>query len=39
LLFALHWFFLLLAMIYAVQSVWELFKVAMVKRDNESRVE
>jgi hypothetical protein len=31
-LFALHWLFLLLAMIYATQSVWELFKVAMVER-------
>jgi hypothetical protein len=29
LLFSLHWVFLLLAMIYAVQAVWDLFKVAM----------
>jgi len=35
-LFALHWFFLLLAMIYAMQSVWELFKVAMIGRDEEN---
>ena len=36
-LFSLHWFFLLLAMIYATQSVWELFKVAMVGRDEERK--
>lgn len=29
LLFAFHWLFLLLAMIYATHSVWDLFKVAM----------
>lgn len=37
-LFALHWFFLLLAMIYATRAVWDLFKVAMVGRDEERKV-
>lgn len=38
LLFSIHWLFLLLAMIYATQSVWELFKVAMAARDDVSKV-
>lgn len=33
-LFSLHWLFLLLAMIYATQSVWDLFRVAMSRDGN-----
>ena len=39
LLFALHWFFLLLAMIYAMQSVWDLFSVAMIGQDEDSKAD
>ena len=36
-LFALHWLFLLLAMIYATQSIWELFRVAMIGQEDEHK--
>ena len=38
LVFGFHWLFLLMAMIYAMKSVWELFKVAMVERDDEREI-
>jgi len=37
-LFALHWFFLLLAMIYAIRSVWDIFIVAMLGQDEDRKL-